>query len=139
MLASPLSLHAAFVSGPGALRHPRHRHLQMVASVERPTISTAGSMTREERLRSRYGFTYEPEGGWETDDVGFSYDELANSMLEIKSYARGEVSATPCVDRAHRSTSSDLRVRAPSGVLPRPASRAPQPSAARALRWSRGR
>ena len=113
MLASPLSLHAAFVSGPGALRHPQHRNLQMVASVERPTISTAGSMTREERLRSRYGFTYEPEGGWETDDVGFSYDELANSMLEIKSYARGEASATPCSDRARRAPPPSPRAVAP--------------------------
>jgi len=55
------------------------------------TISNPGSMTREERLRSRYGgLVYEPEGGFMDEAAGFSYEELAASVVEIASYTRGD-------------------------------------------------
>jgi len=53
-------------------------------------IANPGSMSRDERLRSRYaGLVYEPEAGWEAE-VDFSYDELANSMQEITTFSRGD-------------------------------------------------
>jgi len=57
------------------------------------TISNPGSLTKAERMRSRYsGFAYEPEGGWGDDKAEdlFTYDELANSMQEIATFTRGD-------------------------------------------------
>jgi len=50
-------------------------------------------MTRDERMRSRYGgFSFEPEGGWTVadEDTGFSYEEMAASISEMVSYSRGD-------------------------------------------------
>jgi len=66
----------------------------MVASLEKSFgISNPGSMSRDERLRSRYGgAVFEPEGGWgDAAVVDFSYDELAQSMREIATFSRGDV------------------------------------------------
>jgi small subunit ribosomal protein S1 len=55
-------------------------------------ISNPGSLTKDERMRSRYGLAYEPEGGWENEQgVLFSYDELASSMREIATFDRGDM------------------------------------------------
>jgi len=69
------------------------RSAMMVASLERFEITSPGSMTKAERLRSRYaGVAYEPEGGWSASEVAdFSYDELQSSMREIASFTRGDV------------------------------------------------
>jgi len=54
-------------------------------------ISNPGSMTRDERLRSRYGgFTYQPEDGWLGEASDFSYDDLAASMSEVPTFTRGD-------------------------------------------------
>jgi len=73
---------------------PRRRGTCMVASLEKSFgISNPGSMSRDERLRSRYGgAVFEPEGGWgDAAVVDFSYDELAQSMREIATFSRGDV------------------------------------------------
>ena len=55
------------------------------------TIANPGKFSRDERLKSRYsGFAFEPEGGWEDENNGFGYDELASSMREIATFARGD-------------------------------------------------
>ncbi len=44
------------------------------------SVTNPGSLTRDERMRSRYGgFRFEPEGGWDESEL-FSYDELASTM-----------------------------------------------------------
>lgn len=93
VLASSLAgMHAAFIASPpldSIAPHSSRRALSMVASL--PDIKNPGSFTRDERLRSRYGgFAFEPEGGWTSEVAGFSYDELAASMVEITSYTRGD-------------------------------------------------
>ncbi|KAL1499367.1 hypothetical protein AB1Y20_011574 [Prymnesium parvum] len=83
-LASPAD--AAFVGALAGREAVCHRHISMVA-----TTTKAGKITRDERLRSRYsGFAFEPEGGWKDEMASFGYDELAASMVEIASYARGD-------------------------------------------------
>jgi len=62
-----------------------------MAADERISISMPGSMTRDERLRSRYGgFAFEPEGGWSDEESGFSYEEMAASISSMVSYTRGD-------------------------------------------------
>jgi hypothetical protein len=63
-----------------------------VATAESFSIANPGSLSKAERMRSRYsGFAYEPEDGWSSSaEELFSYDELASSMREIATYTRGD-------------------------------------------------
>jgi small subunit ribosomal protein S1 len=56
-------------------------------------VKNPGSLTRDERLRSRYGgLAFEPEDGWlGAQTAEFSYDDLAASMNEIPTFTRGDV------------------------------------------------
>ena len=66
-----------------------------LASMKAFAISSPGTMTRDERLNSRYGgFLFEPEedlGAPAAEDVGFSYEDMAASMEDIKSFSRGDI------------------------------------------------
>lgn len=81
------------VDAAAAMRGARCRAPVCAATLDF-SISQPGSLTKDERMRSRYGgFIYEPEGGWEEADKEpalFSYDELAVSMREIASFTRGD-------------------------------------------------
>lgn len=106
-LSSLLAADAAFVPTPmsgahdaectrhGVTAHSRRsRQAMLVATMEEAGfgIKNPGSMTRQERLRSRYsGLAYEPEDGWMGDAADFSYDDLASSMNEIPTFSRGDV------------------------------------------------
>jgi len=105
-LSSLLGADAAFVpaplsSGHGAVQRcaPASAHscrsndAMLVATMEEAGfgIKSPGSMTRDERLRSRYsGLAFEPEEGWMGDSADFSYDDLASSMNEIPTFSRGD-------------------------------------------------
>jgi hypothetical protein len=100
-----LSADAAFVPAPmsashdasncGASAHScRSGSARLVATMEEAGfgIKKAGSMSRDERLRSRYsGLKFVPEGGWADNAVDFSYDELSQSMNAIPTFSRGDV------------------------------------------------
>jgi len=100
-----LSADAAFVPAPmsashdasncGASAHScRSGSARLVATMEEAgfAIKKAGSMSRDERLRSRYsGLKFVPEGGWADNAVDFSYDELSQSMNAIPTFSRGDV------------------------------------------------
>lgn len=72
-------------------RAPRRTAQNMMG--EAFSILSPGRLSKEERMRSRYGgFVYEPEGGWGADESAdtFSYSELQASMDDIPSYTRGD-------------------------------------------------
>jgi len=81
--------HAAFTSC-ATSRTAVHNSGSRSVTMAGFTIAKPGEMSREERLRSRYGgFLFQPEGSDEM--AGFGYDELAATMVEIASYTRGDV------------------------------------------------
>lgn len=57
-------------------------------------IAVPGQMSKIERMRSRYGQVYEPEGGWSSTsaetDTGFSYADLEAGVGDIASFSRGD-------------------------------------------------
>jgi hypothetical protein len=56
---------------------------------EKPRAMVPGKMSKMEKLRSRYGAVYEPDGGWATvsaESEGFSYADL-----EARASERGGV------------------------------------------------
>lgn len=85
--------HGASADAAAALGAMRSRAPACVATTESAfSIANPGTLSRDERLRSRYsGFAFEPEGGWLDDGDLFSYDDLASSMREIASFSRGDV------------------------------------------------
>ena len=59
----------------------------MVAAFE---ISNPGSMTKDERMRSRYGgLAFQPDE-FLGEEADFSYDDLASQMNSIPTYTRGD-------------------------------------------------
>lgn len=83
---------------PACVRQGRRAQLAtMVASLDKSTeafqISEPGSMTKSERMRSRYGgLAFEPDEGW-LGDAGtdtFSYDDLQASMSDVPTFSRGD-------------------------------------------------
>ena len=96
---------AAAAAAAAASRQPRWRPMRPVLVRARSgaaamassmadlgfTISKPGSMTRDERLKSRYGgWAFQPADGWSEEASQFSYDDLAASIKEITSYSRGD-------------------------------------------------
>ena len=80
------------VDAAAVTRGMRSRVPTCVATADSFTISNPGSFTKDERMRSRYGgFVFEPDEDAELEANLFSYDELANSMREIASFTRGDV------------------------------------------------
>jgi small subunit ribosomal protein S1 len=90
---------SSYVHGPGFT--PRDLANSMAStdavrlgvSMRMPTISKPGTLTRDERLTSRYGGgLFEPDGGWGelTAADTFSYEDMAASMQEIVKYSRGD-------------------------------------------------
>jgi small subunit ribosomal protein S1 len=64
------------------------------AMLAEPPIAVPGQMSKLERMRSRYGQTFEPEGGWASPsietDTGFSYADLEAGVGDIASFSRGD-------------------------------------------------
>ena len=84
---------AASVQQPAAVCARRERRAPQATMVAASTfdISTPGSLTQKERMRSRYGWSFEPEDGWGgAEGADFSYDDLASSMSEIPTFTRGD-------------------------------------------------
>jgi len=54
-------------------------------------IAEPGSLTKDERMRSRYGgMAFEPDEGFLGEAPDFGYDELQASMSEIPTFSRGD-------------------------------------------------
>ena len=70
---------------------------RVAAPARTPTMLVADKWGQKQRDASRYAsFAFNPEGLDTDSDVGFSYEELAASVGDIKKYARGD-SATGIV------------------------------------------
>mmetsp|Transcript_47480 Transcript_47480/g.148501 ORF Transcript_47480/g.148501 Transcript_47480/m.148501 type:complete len:424 (-) Transcript_47480:106-1377(-) len=55
-----------------------------------PPIAVPGRMSKVERMRSRYGVAYEPEGGWAPQEDAISYADLEAGVGDIASFSRGD-------------------------------------------------
>ena len=133
-LSSLLGADAAFVPQPMTGGHEpqcassahscRSRQVQLVSTMEEAGfgIKTAGKMTRDERLRSRYaGLAYEPEDGWLGDSAEFSYDELAMSMNTIPTFARGDLTTGSVIGFEPNGALVDIGVKSSAYVTVRAA------------------
>ncbi len=88
-----LALHAAHTTT--AHNHNlRNAHATPLAqaTAEKPfAIAKPGSLSKAERMRSRYGIAFEPEDGWKQELEAYGdYAALESSMTEMVSYTRGE-------------------------------------------------
>ena len=91
---------SAFVAGYNQVVGETASRLQgsrVAAPARTPTMVVADKWSQKQRDASRYAsFAFNPEGLDTDSDVGFTYEELAASMGDIKKYARGD-SATGTV------------------------------------------
>jgi len=118
LVSSLAGAQAAFMPTPSVepVSHiSSRRAVTMVASM--PEIANPGRLSRDERLRSRYGgFAFEPEGGWTDELAGFGYDELAASMIEIASYTRGDTVTGSVLGYEPSGTMVDIGVKSSAFV-----------------------
>jgi hypothetical protein len=99
MVAALLATSSAFVAGYQVVgsRVAEVQGSRVAAPARTPTMVVADKWSQKQRDASRYAsFAFAPEGLDLDSDEGFTYEELAASMGDIKKYARGD-SATGTV------------------------------------------
>jgi small subunit ribosomal protein S1 len=124
MMQTTVLLPTSYIVGSGnnALHAPAHAGVAMrsgvpacVTAIDASSfgISNPGSLSRDERLRSRYsGYVYEPEGGWgDSADELFSYDELSASMREMVTYTRGDTTTGEVIGFEPNGALIDINVK----------------------------
>lgn len=96
LVSTLLPSNAAFIGSMPANAAPavcrRSCGAMMVETMTAADFKVPGTMSKQERLRSRYsGIAFEPEGGWGTEaEELFGYDDLSAQMIEISSFSRGD-------------------------------------------------
>lgn len=99
MVAALLATSSAFVAGYQVVgsRVAEVQGSRVAAPARTPTMVVADKWSQKQRDASRYAsFAFAPEGLDLDSDEGFTYEELAASVGDIKKYARGD-SATGTV------------------------------------------